>query len=91
MKKIIGINKVISAIRKAGDEILIDDMIEIHSGNLALISGCVKITEYSDRKLSFSFKNKKITIIGQHLTPESLINGQMSVSGKIEQVTFYDN
>ena len=86
-----GISDIIREIKNTGDEFVSDDMIEIHSDKLALISGCVRITEYSSEKLSLSFRNKTVTLYGSRLEPESLINGQMAVKGTIRGVTYGDN
>ena len=70
---------------------LSDEAIELHSNTLALISGCLKISEYSDTALEMAFRDHNVRITGRDLAPESLINGEMALTGTIYEVKYVDN
>ncbi len=80
--------RIADVISNAYREAFSDDMIEIHYDRLALITGCRRITEYSDSRLRLQFKNRSAIIEGTCLVPESLVNGQMAVKGNISRVVF---
>ena len=72
-------------------DLVSDAQIELHSNRFALISGCKKITEYSDEYLSMVFDDFSVSVSGRDLVPECLINGQMSLRGEINEVKYFDN
>ncbi|MBQ7714758.1 MAG: YabP/YqfC family sporulation protein [Clostridia bacterium] len=78
-------------IKSACRDVFSDDMIEIHYDRLALITGCRKIKEYSKSRISLQFDKRRAVIEGIGLVPESLVNGQMAVSGIIQKVVFEDD
>ena len=65
-----------------------DDEVEIHSNKFALITGCRKLKEYSATRIVLSFKKMSLEIEGEGLEPDSLINGEMAVTGTIKGVKF---
>ena len=85
------VTKIRDGAKRIKKDLTSDEMIEIHSNTLALISGCRKISEYTDEHLTLIFKNFTLSITGRDLVPESLINGQMSLRGEIVEVRYIDN
>ena len=89
-----GKNRIKKLITKAKDSamgLLSDDTLEIHSNKIALISGSRKLKEYKDDRIVLEFRSMILIIEGDCLVPESLINGQMSVKGKISALRYeYD-
>ena len=87
-------NKIPALFNKArslASDLMRDDQIEIHSNNFALITGCRKLTEYNKNKVALSFRNMDVEITGNELEADSLLNGQMSLTGSICEVRYIDN
>ena len=82
------IRRITKRLKSVCDEVLSDDEIEIHSNSLALISGCRRLTEYTKHKITLTMKDMTVTISGEDLEPESLINGRMAVRGFICEVKY---
>ena len=88
VKKKMSAREVFRRFKDSVAETVASDCIEIHSDSLALISGCRTITEYSKEFLKLKLGNLTVIIEGEELEPESLINGQMAVSGIIKGVKY---
>ena len=85
------IGKIMGSVRSCADGLFSDQLIEFHSNRYVLISGCRKMTEYNENVVKISFGDHEAQITGKRLIPESLINGQMAIRGKIDGVVFSDN
>ncbi len=75
-------------IKDVSCELLSDAEVEIHSDRFALISGCRKLTEYSEERITLEMKDMTLTVIGEYLEPQSLINGKMEINGVIKEVRY---
>lgn len=66
-------------------------VVEIHCGTVTYICGCKKITVYTDKIIKMKCDDAQICFEGEELSLENLINGQLSLCGKIKKVEFiYD-
>lgn len=83
-----GAKRFIRRFTDLSTELVSDDEVEIHSNRYALISGCKKLTEYSDSKITIVMRGMTLTVTGEYLEPESLINGKMAIKGIIKEVRY---
>ncbi len=74
-----------------GAEITSNTVVEIHIGTVCYVSGCNSITSYEDDCIKMNCGDVELSFEGNGLSLENLINGQLSVCGKIKKVEFmYD-
>ncbi len=83
-----GLKGFLKKIKDASSSLITEDEVEIFSNRYALISGCRKLTEYSDSKITLSMSGMTLTVVGECLEPESLINGRMAIRGIIKEVLY---
>ena len=83
-----GIKRFIKKFKDVSADLISDEEIEIHSNRFALISGCKKLTEYSENRITLSMRDMTLTVTGEDLEPESLINGKMAIKGIIKEVRY---
>ena len=92
MKNVKGnIARLARKMKYASSGVFSDAVVEIRSNTLALIGGCVRLTEYSRERIALEFRDMKLEITGRDLEPESLLNGQKAVKGSICEVRYVDN
>ena len=69
----------------------LNNILEFHGDRYIFVTGCRKILKYSKEEVIMDCKKYKLTVLGKGLIIEKLINGQLSVEGKIEKTEFgYD-
>lgn len=71
---------------KMTDDLFSDTVLEIHPAGAMYITGCKKITKYDGREVELSFSDCLVAVKGDRLGIENLVNGQISVTGKIRTV-----
>lgn len=77
-------------IRIAENELFSDDRIEIISDRSLTVNGCRKIVEYGKESIVLRLRGVTVSVSGEDLRPESLINGEIAVRGKIKRVELDD-
>lgn len=82
---------IIEKINNISSDLKSNTVVEIHYGTVAYVCGCNKITVYTDENIKMDCKDTKISFEGKCLSLENLINGQLSVCGKISKVEFYND
>lgn len=71
---------------KEANGLFSDTVLEIHPAGAMFITGCKKITKYDGKEVELSFSDCRVLICGDRLGIENLVNGQISVTGKIRTV-----
>lgn len=68
-----------------------DTAVEIWSNSTMYISGCKKILDYNSRTIKLKCRGMTVTIEGEKLLIEVLVNSQISVKGVIKEVKYTDD
>ena len=76
---------------KMSEGLLSDTVLEIHPTGIMYITGCRKITRYDRSTVELSFSDFSVSVNGQNLGIENLVNGQISVTGRIKAVEISDD
>ena len=78
-------------IGRLSSEFFSDTSVELHTSGTVYVTGCKKITSYTDTVIEMKCSETKIRFEGKGLRLENLINGQICVRGKVFGVNFsYD-
>ena len=82
------LEKLINKAKNYGSYVMHGIIVEIHSNNFALISGCARLVDYKSDRIVIDLGTMTLEIEGMDLEPESLVNGQMAVKGCIAAVKY---
>jgi len=78
-------------IGRLSSEFFSNTAVEIHVSGIVYVTGCKKITSYTDTEIEMKCTDATVTFEGNGLRLENLINGQICVKGKVFGVNFsYD-
>lgn len=84
-------DRFITIVKDIKQEVASGTVIEAHSSGKAYITGCRKITVYTDSLVEMKCADVSVSFEGEKLSLQNLINGQICLTGKVRTVNFrYD-